>query len=65
MSPDINYYQETLNTLLFGSKTKRIKTDAKMNEIIINEEQIKNVNEENKRLYEKCQELEFSLSQSV
>ena len=36
-----------------------------MNEIIINEEQIKNVNEENKRLYEKCQELEVSLSQSV
>ena len=65
VSPDINYYQETLNTLLFGSKTKRIKTDAKMNEIIINEEQIKNVNEENKRLYEKCQELEVSLSQSV
>jgi centromeric protein E len=63
INPDISHYQETMNTLLFGSKAKKIKTDAKLNEIMINEEQIRLTTEDNKRLTEKNQEIEVALNQ--
>ena len=61
VNPDIAYYQETMNTLLFGSKAKKIKTDIRLNEIMINEEQIRNMGEENKRMFERVQDMENCL----
>ena len=50
VTPALTHFQETNNTLQFGAKAKRIKTNAKVNEILNNESSLKTAQEELKRL---------------
>lgn len=61
VNPDPSHYQETMNTLLFGSKAKTIKTEVSINTILLNEELVKNIGEENRKIIERNMEIETNL----
>ncbi|CAG9318537.1 unnamed protein product [Blepharisma stoltei] len=62
VTPAIAYFQESINTLQFGAKAKRIKTNAKVNEVVSSESQLKNMQDEMKKLQCRIEELQDSLN---
>lgn len=57
VTPAITFFQETNNTLQFGAKAKRIKTNAKVNEVMNSESHLKTMQDELKKLQGRVEEL--------
>lgn len=59
---DPAHYCESYNTLLFGTRAKKIKNDIVINEIIANESQLQSLEENNKKLLKRRAEDEYQIA---